>query len=139
MKFGIDVPYEKIVIFKSAVEQFMKARPREWLQLVGFRACNVTVDKGFIEYTIIALHREPWQSIGSIQESRATLTSYCLEVAKQLDMRFMSPPLPVSLKVADSQALVDAQEEQAGKERAQSQVSHNDFRSMALSHGINLD
>lgn len=51
LKFGIDVPYERIVIFKSAVEQYMKARPREWLQLVGFRASNVVVDRGFSKFS----------------------------------------------------------------------------------------
>ena len=138
MKFGIDVPFERIIIFKSAVEQFMKARPREWLQLVGFRACNVTVDRGFIEYTIIALHRESWQSIGSIQESRATLTSFCLEVAKQLDMRYMSPPLPVSLKLDDHPTLAKSEEQQYSERKPKTPTSPADFRSMALSHGIEM-
>lgn len=138
MTFGIDVPYERIVIFKSAVEQYMKARPREWLQLVGFRACNVTIDRGFIEYTIIALHRESWQSVGSIEESRATLTSYCLEVAKQLDMRYMSPPLPVSLNIASPPGEA-SNREQHDAENSPKNIARTDFRSMALSHGIRIE
>lgn len=31
LKFGIDTEYEKIEVFRSAVEQFLKDRPREWL------------------------------------------------------------------------------------------------------------
>lgn len=50
MKFGIDVPYEKIVIFKTAVEKFVKERPREWLQLGGIRAVTVESDLGYIKY-----------------------------------------------------------------------------------------
>jgi len=143
MKFGIDVPFDRIVIFKSAVEQYMKARPREWLQLVGFRASTVTVDRGFIEYNIIALHREAWQSIGTILESRATLTSYCSEVAKQLDMRYTSPSLPVSLTVAapsSGETRYDADHESISKtETDTDSIPRRDFRSMALSHGIKIE
>ena len=139
VKFGIDVPYEKIVIFKSAVEQYMKARPREWLQLVGFRASNVTVDRGFIEYNIIALHRESWQATSSIFESRATLTSYCSEVAKQLEMRYMSPSLPVSLTVATPSGKLDEQGSIQTKDKDSTLNAQRDFRSMALSHGIKID
>jgi hypothetical protein len=46
LKFGLDVPYERIEVFKSAVEKFVKARPREWLSLLGFRATRVEADQG---------------------------------------------------------------------------------------------
>ena len=121
------------------MEQYLKARPREWLQLVGFRACNVTVDRGFIEYNIIALHRESWQSIASVVESRATLTSYCLEVAKQLEMRYMSPPLPVSLRVTDSSETLHQEMDMHTGSNDRGFDGKTDFRSMALSHGIKLD
>lgn len=130
VKFGIDTPYDKIKIFQSAVESFIRARPREWLTLVGFRATHVAVDRGFIEYKIIALHRESWQTIGSIMESRATLTSYCLEVSKQLETRYRSPALPVELKVANPGDLVDQDKKVEANE--------TDFRSMALAHGIGI-
>ena len=48
MKFGIDTPYEKIAIFRSAVEQFLKDRPREWLTFIGFRPTEVVVDQAYI-------------------------------------------------------------------------------------------
>ena len=97
LKFGIDTPYEKIAIFRSAVEQFLKDRPREWLTFIGFRPSEVAVDRGFIGYKIIAQHRNHWQGVGAILESKASLTTYCLEVAKQLEMRYHAPPLPVDL------------------------------------------
>ncbi|CAB9510911.1 Mechanosensitive ion channel protein [Seminavis robusta] len=105
LKFGIDVPYQKIEIFQSAVEVFVKARPREWLGFLGFRASSISVDRGFIEYKVVVQHREAWQSVISILTSKAKLTSYCLEVAKKLQMRYVSPPLPVDLNVFDAKQL----------------------------------
>lgn len=101
LKFGIDTPYEKIEIFKAAVEQYLKDRPREWLTFIGFRPTEVAVDKGFIGYKVIAQHRNNWQQIGSLIESKANLTTYCLEVAKQLEMRYMCPHLPVDLNIKE--------------------------------------
>lgn len=60
IKFGVDVPYSRIEIFKSAVEKYVKARPREWLALLGVRAGRVEVDLGFVEYTLVLQHREAW-------------------------------------------------------------------------------
>lgn len=31
MKFSVDVPYSKVMIFKRCVESFVKERPREWI------------------------------------------------------------------------------------------------------------
>jgi hypothetical protein len=136
-KFALDVPYEKIMVFRRAAEQHVAARPREWLAFLGFRAGAISVDLGYIEYKIVVKvschffsvmhlflflpsltrltpcciphcrqkHREPWQNITSILESKAALTTYCLEVAKQLDMRYRSPPLPVDLNVFNSGGL----------------------------------
>lgn len=97
LRFGIDTEYEKVEIFRSAVEEYLKDRPREWLTFVGFRPSEVAPEKGYIGYKVIAQHRNSWQAIGSIVESKANLTTYCLEVAKQLEMRYLSPSLPVSL------------------------------------------
>jgi hypothetical protein len=97
MKFSIDTPFEKIVIFKAAVEQFLKDRPREWLAFVGFRPTEVAVERSFINYVTIAQHRSGWQDIGQVLTSKAELVTYELEVAKQLQMSYSSPPLPVDL------------------------------------------
>lgn len=109
-KFGIDVPYEKIMIFRKAAEQHVAARPREWLAFLGFRSGAISVDLGFITYTIIVQHREPWQNVRSILESKGALTAYCLEVAKQLDMRYRSPPLPVDLNVLNNGVLQNSED-----------------------------
>ena len=102
MKFAIDTPYEKVEIFKAAVEQFLKDRPREWLAFVGFRPTEVAVEKGYINYLTIAQHRSSWQDLGAVLTSKAELVTYELEVAKKLEMRYHSPHLPVDLKISSS-------------------------------------
>ena len=99
MKFGLKVPYAKIQIFRKAVEAFVKERPREWLALAGFRATQVATEQGFIEYVIVLSHRESWQNIGTILQSKADVASYCLELSKKLDMKYTAPSLPVSLSL----------------------------------------
>jgi small-conductance mechanosensitive channel len=54
LKFGVEIPYEKIEIFRSVVDKFVKARPREWMALDSFRATRVEADLGFIEYVSYA-------------------------------------------------------------------------------------
>lgn len=116
MKFAIDTPYEKIVIFKAAVEQFLKDRPREWLSFVGFRPTEVAVERSFINYVTVAQHRSGWQDIGQILTSKAELVTYELEVAKQLEMSYSCPPLPVDLtmKGSASELTPEALKAQAG-------------------------
>jgi len=53
LKFPIDAPYDKVLVFKAAVEEYMRARPREWLALNGFRAFRVVADQGYVEYAIV--------------------------------------------------------------------------------------
>jgi len=97
MKFPYDTPYEKFKVFKGAIEKFIKARPREWLSFAGFRSNRVEIDSGFVEYIIIAVHRESWQSIGALKQSKADLTSFTLELSKKMGMQYSAPPLPVDL------------------------------------------
>lgn len=52
LKFGIDTEHEKVEIFRTAVEQYLKDRPREWLTFVGFRPAEVAPEKGYIGYKV---------------------------------------------------------------------------------------
>ena len=99
LKFGIDVSYEKVKIFQTVVENFVKDHPQEWLKLLAFRATTVEADLGYIGYVLVLQHVEAWQNIGPIKESQANLSSFCLEVCKQMQIRFVSPPMPVQLYV----------------------------------------
>ena len=102
IKFGLETPFNKVTVFRAAVENFIKARPREWIALSGFRATSVEADFGYVEYKIIAQHREKWQNIGPILQSKADLSSFILEVTKKLDMKYESPPMPVNLSATGS-------------------------------------
>ena len=105
LKFGLDVPYTKVQVFKKTVESFVKARPREWLNCSSIRSTRVEADLGFIEYVISLQHRDSWQHVGAILESKASVMSFCLEVQKQLGMRYVAPPTPVDLTVGNTRIM----------------------------------
>jgi len=138
LKFPIDTPYDKILIFKSAAEEYLKARPREWLSLNRFLAQDVVSDQGYVRYALVVQHRSSWQDIGQILDSKANLSSYCQEVQRQLGMNYHAPPVPVDLKyggelVAGGVGGTDSTDD------LDSVARREEFRSMALSrHNINL-
>ncbi len=118
LKFSVDIPYEKVKIFRSVVEEFITDRSREWVQLCTFRSIKVEADQGYIEYEILAQHVESWQMIGRVLKSKADLSSFCLEVMKQMDMRYISPSMPVNISL-------DGKDEQEGT-TADDDVPQND-------------
>ena len=122
MKFASDVPYDRVMLFKSVIESFVKDRPREWIALSGFRATRVEADLGYIEYVIVLQHVEKWQNIGPILNSKAEVASYCLEVQKKLGMRYEAPRLPVNLGINRTQQM-----EQSVFEREQSGGGDSSF------------
>ena len=101
LKFGVDVPFQKIKIFQTAVEKFVYDRPRDWMKSLGFRSTRVEADLGYIEYVLILQHRSSWQEVGAVLESRAHVASFCLELLKQLDMKYHSPPMPAELSMTE--------------------------------------
>ena len=108
------VPAKRILtcIFFSVciVEEYMKARPREWLALNALRVLAIQTDKGFIHLELVVQHREAWQNPGAIYDSRGNLVSYCHEVQKLLGMQYMAPPLPIEFRAGSAvpAALKDA-------------------------------
>jgi len=99
MKFGSGVSYQMIKVYQTAIENFVKSRPREWAQLNGFRATRVEMELNYIEYVIVATHREMWQNVGPILQSQADLASFSLEVSKKLNLRYQNPPKPILLSL----------------------------------------
>ncbi|GKY98944.1 hypothetical protein MPSEU_000850200 [Mayamaea pseudoterrestris] len=108
IKFPLDVSYKLLKVFKGAVEEFIKARPREWRAFSSFRANRVEVDLGFVEYSVCAEHRESWQHSAMISQSKADLTSFCLELSKKMNMRYRSPSKPVELTFANAASALSA-------------------------------
>lgn len=60
MNFPIATPYDKILLFKAAVEEYLKMRPREWLSLNGFRCNRFYHEKAYVEYILVVQHRDRW-------------------------------------------------------------------------------
>ena len=98
LQFPLDTPFHKLEKFKVAIEEYMKARPREWRALNGFRVNKVFARDNYIEHIIVIQHRDSWQQVGQVLDSKANLTSYCQDVAEKLDMHYQAPRLPVDLK-----------------------------------------
>jgi hypothetical protein len=73
-------------------------------------------------------HRESWQNIGAILTSKADLTSFTLELSKQLGMRYDAPPLPVTLTMAE-------QDRGDNRTLASDFDQSNDLRAMFFSSG----
>jgi hypothetical protein len=100
MKFGIDcTSSQQTQLFHKALEKFILDRPQEFHNTLGFRLNRVEADLGYFEYMIIVQCRSSWQKIRSVLDSRAKITSYCLELQKQLKMRYTSPPMPIRLNL----------------------------------------
>jgi hypothetical protein len=130
LRIPIDTPLEKILILKTEIAEHMKARPREWLNLVGLRASNIVTDKAYIEYFLVVEHRERWQFFGLIFESKATLQTHILAVMKELDIHYHAPPLPVDLKYSPAISIAEI----FGNENAamNDEAFAETFRSLAL-------
>ena len=106
LRFGIDVTYEQLEVFKEALNQYVVTRPREWARLWDVRNVAMSADRGFVEFLVIAEHRDNWQNLDGLLASRGSIRRFCHELAKQLDMRYVSPPLPVDLRINDAAALL---------------------------------
>jgi len=122
-KFGCDIPYDKVQLFKSTVESFVKARPREWMQLVAFRATRVEADLGFIEYVVVLMHREKWQNIGTILNSKAVVSSFALEVTRKLNMKYIQPPVPLQFDHDFGHETTDKERKNSREEQQENSVS----------------
>ena len=51
--------------------------------------------------TLLLQHREPWQSVGAVLDSKANLVSFSHEVQKKLGMQYKAPPLPIHIQKGD--------------------------------------
>lgn len=111
-KFGVDVPYSKIKLFRKTVEEFVKKRPRDWLSLSGFRATRVEHELGFIEYVIVLQHRESWQNVVPMLDAKASFQSFANEVAKRYNMPYRAPALPVDLNMGSRDAILNQVQDQ---------------------------
>lgn len=99
LKFPVDVTHEKLDIFNSALEQFFKNRPREWRSYDSFRAARLDAEAGFIEYMVVATHRNSWYDWTTVHTSKAAMIHFSMELSKQLGIFYRTPPVPVDLSI----------------------------------------
>mmetsp|Transcript_3180 Transcript_3180/g.5784 ORF Transcript_3180/g.5784 Transcript_3180/m.5784 type:complete len:817 (-) Transcript_3180:194-2644(-) len=111
MKFGIDVSKEKVEAFGKAVEQFVKDRPREWMAFSAYRLTSVEADLGFVEYKVVLQHRESWQAIGALLNSKSDVQKFAFELTKELDMGYEAPAMPIILSKRAGEENADVYED----------------------------
>lgn len=102
LRFGIDVTYGQLELFKEALTCYVEARPRDWTKLWCVRALDVKADQGYIEYMVCVESRANWQDVFHLWHIRGLVKAFCHELAKQLEMRFISPPMPVDIRMRGS-------------------------------------
>jgi hypothetical protein len=98
LKFGMDSNDQQRKTFRKRMTAFIKDRPREWIKLVNFRATRVEADLGYVEYVLIVQHRDAWQNLPAILESKSDVFNYAVELQKELNMRYRAPRVPVDIR-----------------------------------------
>mmetsp|Transcript_30851 Transcript_30851/g.46812 ORF Transcript_30851/g.46812 Transcript_30851/m.46812 type:complete len:955 (+) Transcript_30851:54-2918(+) len=110
LRFGVHVPMTKVDQFYIEIERYVKERPREFFQLNGLFASSIEVQKGYIEYVLAVQHLESWQNMGSVWQSKVGLTRQCHTLSRELDMKFVTPTLPVEIvKFSESSATLEGE------------------------------
>lgn len=126
MRFGIDVTYGQLELYKEALTRYVEARPRDWTKLWCLRALDVKADQGYIEYMICVESRCNWQDIFHIWHIRGVIRAFCHELAKQLDMRYVSPPMPVDLRMRGSLSEALEEDQRRLNELTQGLTAHSE-------------
>lgn len=65
-----------------------------------------------MEVMISVQHRDAWQNIAQVLDSKANFVTYCHEVQKKLGMKYVAPIVPVELvdnRFQDVSSLVESQ------------------------------
>lgn len=102
LRFGIDVTHGQLELFREALTHYVEARPRDWTKLWCVRALDVAADRGYIEYMVCVEAVANWQDVFHLWHIRGTVKAFCHELAKQLDMRYVSPAMPVDIRMRGS-------------------------------------
>ena len=79
-------------IFKKELLAYVKSKPREWKKLVAFRIKSIQPDSsGCVEYSFQLEHRDNWQQIHSIEDSKSDVNFFCCELQMSLGMQGSVP------------------------------------------------
>lgn len=98
LKFSLESTLEQRELFKRRMTAYVKERPRQWIKVIDFRSSRVDPDRCIVEYRLILQHRERWQNVCAILESRGEIFNYAAELAKELRMNYTVPRIPVDIQ-----------------------------------------
>lgn len=96
LKFGIE-GNSQIKTFYEVLRNYIEDRPQEWLLLQSFRSIGLEEQLNYIEYVLTLHHRKSWQNWLAVMKSKSSVTQFCMELRKQLNIRYHTPPMPVQL------------------------------------------
>lgn len=65
--------------------------------LNGFRVKKIYAEKGYMDVGITVQHRDSWQNVAQVLDSKANFVTYCHEVQKKLGMTYVAPTVPIEL------------------------------------------
>ena len=78
---------QRIKTFKDELFKYVKSKPRQWLKPVAFRMNTHEADgSGCLEYEFTLQHRESWQQIGAIKDSKSDIRKFCFDLKQSLGM-----------------------------------------------------
>jgi hypothetical protein len=78
---------QRIKKFKDELFKYVKSKPRQWLKPVAFRMnTHEADDSGCLEYEFTLQHRESWQQIGAIKDSKSEIRKFCFDLKQSLGM-----------------------------------------------------
>ena len=103
-RFALDVPYDKVLKLKAAVEQYVNDRPQEWVEVLLFRTVMIQPQQNYVEYTFVIQHRTIWQDIGTFLISKGQVSSLIAEVQRKLGCYYEAPPVGIEVNMMDAAA-----------------------------------
>jgi len=104
LKFSLESTLEQRELFKRRITAFVRERPRQWSKVIDFRSSRVDTERCYVEYTLILQHRERWQHVSAILESRGEIVNYAVKLVKELRMNYVVPRIPVDIQNCSSAA-----------------------------------
>jgi len=93
LNFTINIDIDKtdertIESFKRFLCEYIKSKPREWVKPISFRMNEMAGrHSSYVEFLLRLQHRESWQQIEAIEDSRSDLRKFCFNLQKRLGMR----------------------------------------------------
>ena len=78
--------------FRNALANFVKARPRMWVELIMCRIDKIDFDNEQVVLSLVFRHRNSWQDSPRIFLHREDLLRFIFETAQRLKIEFETPP-----------------------------------------------